>query len=321
MSLNKTLVDYEDLYLAVLEELKIPSTDGTTLGRIKRDINMIYLNHVVPFKPRAWFWLEKKEDIVTYAKVTTGTVTVTVDSASITFSSAPSVSLAGYYFKLAGAPEIIKISAHTAASTSATLETAWPDSASDGSGLSFKAWKDYAELTTTMKQVTQVTHDRMSRPLDLVANVIFDERRARYAELEGYPTIICDGDFSTDLASTQKRVVRWYPACSDKKYILHVTGVQEATPLSADADEPLMPVEDRIVIFYGAASRAWARERNETEATKNWNLFTMKLNEMAAKGGEAPQITQMSVDPDYLVRKRYRRLLKRGYGQSWNSSD
>ena len=226
--------------------------------------------------------------------------------------------MAGRYFKFTGQPEIIKIASHTAASTSAVLETAWP--AATQTAKAFKAWKDYAELTTTMKQVTQITHDRMSRPLDLVANVTFDERRARYPELEGYPVIICDGDFSTDLHATQKRVVRWYPSCWTTKVILHVTGVQEATALSADADEPLMPVEDRIVLFYGACSRAWARERNESEATKNWNLFTMKLAEMAAKGGEAPQKTEMSVDQDYLANKRYRRYFRRG-GVGWNSSD
>lgn len=319
MSLNKTLVDFEDLYLAILEEIKIPTSDGTTLARVKRDINMIYLNHVIPFKPRAWFWLEKKEDIVTYAKRDTGTVTVTIDSTTITFSSAPSTSLAGYYFKLTSQPDIIKIASHTAGATTATLETAWLQAS--GSAKAYKAWRDYAELSTTMKQVTQITHDRRSVPLDLVPNVVFDERRARYPELEGYPTIVCDGDFSTDLASTQQRQIRWYPSCWDTKVMLHVTGVQEATALSADADEPLMPVEDRIVLFYGACSRAWARERNESEASKNWNLFTLKLNEMAAKGGEAPQKTHMSVDSDYTVNKRYRRYFRRGYGQSWNSSD
>lgn len=317
MSANPTLVDFQDIYTAILEELKIPSTDGTTLSRIKRDINMIYLNHVVPFKPRAWWWLEVKQDVVTPVKVTTGTVTVTVNSTTVTFSSAPSVSLTGYWFKLQGAPEIIKISAHTASASTATLETAWPNSGTDGSGLSFKCWKDFASLGSTVKDVVQVTHDRRSVPLDLVANVVYTERRNRYPELEGYPTLANAFDFD----SSGNKQLRWYPSCWDTPVILHVEGRQEATALSADADEPLMPVEDRICLFYGACSRAWARERNESEATKNWNLFIMKLNEMAAKGGDGPQKTTMEADPDYLVNKRYRRYFRRGYGQSWNSSD
>lgn len=311
---NHLLTDFEDIYSAILEEVKIPSTDGTTLARIKRDINMVYLNHVIPFKPRAWWWLEKKEEIQTYEKITTGTVTTTKDSTTVTFSSAPSVSVAGYYFKTEAHPEIIKIASHTAASTTATLEKAWPLAAVSAGG--FKLWKDYASLSSTMKTVIQVTHDRRSAPMDLVANTTFSERRARFPELEGPPELLNVFDFDSD----GNRQIRWYPSAWDKKVTLHVEGRQEATALSADADEPLMPVEDRICLFYGACSRAWARERNESEATKNWNLFMMKLNEMAAKGGEAPVKTQMRVDEDYMVRKRYKRYFRRGYG-NWKSSD
>jgi hypothetical protein len=39
-----------------------------------------------------------------------------------------------------------------------------------------------------------------------------------------------------------------------------------------------------------------------------------KLAEMAGKSGDAPQVTEMKVDPDYTVRKRYRRRMRRGYG-------
>lgn len=307
-----TLVDFEDLYTAILEEVKIPTTDGTTLARIKRDINMIYLNHVVPFKPRAWWWLEVLQDVVTPVKVTTGTVAVAAGGTTLTFSSAPAVDLDNYYFKAEGYPHIIKISAHTAAATTATLETAWPDTALTTS--SFKCWKDHASLASNIKDVVQVSHDRRPAPLDLISNVKFSERRRRYPELEGYP-ILCN---SYDFDSSGNRQIRWYPACSTEKTILHIEGRQEATALSADADEPLMPVEDRIVLFYGGCSRAWARERNESEATKNWNLFIMKLNEMAAKGGDGPQTTEMLPDPDYMVNKRYRRYFGRG-GRRWES--
>lgn len=308
------LVDFEDIYTRILEELKIPSTDGTTLARIKQDINMIYLNHVVPFKPRAWWWLEVKDEIVTPVKVNTGTVAVAAGGTTLTFSSAPASDLDNYYFKADGYPHIIKIASHTAASTTATLETAWPDTALTTSG--FKCWKDFASLDSNIKDVVQVMHDRRSTPCELVANVRFDERRGRCPDIEGPPVLMNVFDFD----SSGNRQLRWFPACWESKTILHVTGRQEATELSADADEPLMPVEDRIVLFYGGCSRAWARERNESEATKNWNLFIMKLNEMAAKGGDGPQITEMATDPDYTVRKRYRRLLRRGHA-NWRSSD
>lgn len=295
------LVDFEDIYTAICEELKVPLTDTTTLGRIKRDINMIYQNHVIPYKPRAWWWLEKKENIVTYEKIDAGTVSVTADSTTVTFSSAPTVSVAGYYIKLTGYPEIVKISAHTASATTATLETAWM--LETASGQSYKCWKDFAPLTATMKDIILVTHDRLSSPLDAMANVEFTEARQRHPHYEGYPIMYNTGDFDTD----GNRIIRWYPACSDTRYQIKIEGRQEAPALSLDADEPLMPVEDRIVIFYGACSRAWSRERNDTEAGKNWTLFMGKLNEMAAKSGDAPQVVEMQTDKYYMRRKRYRR--------------
>lgn len=307
MSAGYKLVDYLDIQNAILEELKIPATDGVTLARVKRDINMIYLNHVIPFKPRAWWWLELKEDITTYEKLETGTVALTEDSTTITFSSAPTIDLDGYHVKLAGYPDILKISSHTASSATATLEKAWCNATV--SGQSYKAWKDYASLNESMKDVVQVLHDRRSHPLDLVSNVKFSELKQRYPDTEGHPRILNTGDFD----SSGNRIIRWYPSCWDTRVVLHIEGRTEATALSADADEPLMPVEDRIVIYYGACSRAWARERNESEASKNWNLFMQKLAEMAGKSGDAPQVTEISTDPDYLVRKRYRRTVRRGY--------
>lgn len=309
------LVDFEDIYSAVLEELKIPSTDGTTLARIKRDINMIYLNEVIPFKPRAWWWLQKKEDVITYEKYDTGTLSVTEDSTTITFSSAPSISLAGYYVKLTGYPEVVKITSHTAATTTATLESAWV--LATASAQDYKAWKDYIALDSDTKEVIQVTHDRMASPLAALTNVKFSEFRARYPETEGFPQYYNTGDFDSD----GNRTISWYPSCWDTKVTLHINSIQEASALNLDADEPLMPVEDRIVLFYGACSRAWARERNEGEAVKNWNLFTMKLKAMAAKSGDAPQVTEMRVDSDYTINKRYRRFNRRGYGRRWESSD
>ncbi len=313
MSAGYKLVDYLDIQNAILEELKVPSSDGVTLSRIKRDINIIYLNHVIPFNPRAWNWLELKQDITTHEKYDTGTVAVTQDSTTITFSSAPDISLTGYYVKLDGFPEIIKISAHTASVATATLQSAWvlEDSATAG----FKAWKDYSSLNASMKDIINVTHDRRGTPLTATNNARFTEDRARFPEFEGYPTEYNFFDFDSDGA----RQIRWFPACWDTRVTLHIEGRQEATALSADADEPLMPVEDRIVLFYGACARAWGRERNESEKAANWNMFMQKLSEMAGKSGDAPQTVAVRVDEGYLIRKRYRRYHNRGVGRRFES--
>ncbi len=308
-----TLVDFQDIYTAICEELKVQLTDGATVARIKRDINMIYLSHVIPFKPRAWWWLEKNQDVQTYAKVTAGTINIVNDSTTVTFSTAPTGSLVGYYLRVGGYEEIIEITTHTAAATTATLKSAWRRGTVTAQG--FTAWKDNIALDSDMKEITQVTHDKMSVPLELCSSTKLNEKRARSPAYEAHPMFVTLGDFDT----SGNRVLRFFPACDDIRHTLHVQGIQEATRLSADADEPMMPLEDRIVLFYGACSRAWSRERNESEANKNWQQFMQKLGQMAAKSDSAPKKTEMSVDPDYLINKRYRRLSRARRGSGWRS--
>lgn len=60
--------------------------------------------------------------------ITTGTVTLTEGSEAFSFSSAPSVSVAGWYLRIDGYEGLWRIGAHTASSTSAELECHWPRS-------------------------------------------------------------------------------------------------------------------------------------------------------------------------------------------------
>lgn len=72
-----------------------------------------------------WYWLKPstRGTITLQPVINTGTVLVTNNSASITFSSAPTPSVAGRYFKIDGHPDTFKISAHTAGATAATLDS------------------------------------------------------------------------------------------------------------------------------------------------------------------------------------------------------
>lgn len=74
-----------------------------------------------------WWWARKDPPGVLnlVASITTGTVNVTNNSTSITFSSAPAISVAGYFFRVNDQPDVFRIASHTAASTSATLDAAY----------------------------------------------------------------------------------------------------------------------------------------------------------------------------------------------------
>lgn len=90
-----------------------------------------------------WYWARSRtrKYLTLKAPYETGNVTVTNNSTSITFSSAPSASLGSFkdrFLKLDDYPEYYRISAHTAGSASATLETEYMNATATAS---FKAIK------------------------------------------------------------------------------------------------------------------------------------------------------------------------------------
>lgn len=94
-----------------------------------------------------WPWARASRPLILelQAKVDTGTVSLTLGSEAGTFSSGPAASLAGWYLKIDGRPEVLRIASHTAAATAFELDGAYPDTT--GTTLSFEAFKLDYDLT------------------------------------------------------------------------------------------------------------------------------------------------------------------------------
>jgi hypothetical protein len=94
-----------------------------------------------------WPWSRARRPLILelQPKFDTGSLTVTLGSEGITFSSAPTVSVAGWYIKIQGRDEVLRVASHTASSTSAELDGLYPDAS--GSALSFVCVKLDYELT------------------------------------------------------------------------------------------------------------------------------------------------------------------------------
>lgn len=92
----------------------------------------------------SWPWARSKKPLVLtlQPKIDTGSVSLTLNSESGTFSSAPTVSVAGWYLKVSGQEGLYRIASHTASSTAFELDSDWPLASLTGS--SFKVVKlDY----------------------------------------------------------------------------------------------------------------------------------------------------------------------------------
>ena len=394
------LKTFSDLYTAVREELGLESTDTTALNRIKRDINIVYQEVVAE---KRWWWLSGKRDVQLPAFTSTGTVSVTQGSATVTLSTAPTASKAGYYFSVDGFSEIYRIDSHTASSTTVKLSRLY--AGTTNTAANYKIWTDRIALPVECKETVEVWHDHHRVALENVGLQEFRRLTTLAPKAEGKPRYYYTGEFE-DFAQTSSisslpalstrasaglvktlvfasgiptsivtkinsgEPVRWrisaagdpsyngdiivasvatttssndtityigveektesatadtamnivaldqeadftrtrglyvYPALSDARVTIHLDFVKEALPLENDSDEPLLPMEDRVVLLYGALHRAWSKERNPEEAARNLTLYSTKLAKMAGKLQDTFDTPRLAPNKRYLTSKR-----------------
>jgi hypothetical protein len=95
-----------------------------------------------------------------------------------------------------------------------------------------------------------------------------------------------------------------YPAITDRRYSILVDYQLNVEELDADSDEPKMPVENRIVLFYGGMWLSANRERDSEWAQENYTLMQKTLMRMAGKTEDTPERPVLRMSRNYLATKR-----------------
>ena len=317
--------DFKDIQDAVIEELKVQSDDTVTINRIKRLINSTYIQEVVPYSN--WKWLYGNTRVVHKARYNSGSASVTPDSATVTLSTAPPVangSYAGYFFAADGFSDIYVISAHTAGSTTVTLASTYQgNSASEAT---FKIWKDQINLPTDCKETTAVWHNYYVQPMEGMGLKKFREQQLLNPRQEAPPSIYYTGDYEDpsggdETESDRYRVIKVYPAVYDKNVTINIDYIKEVTELTDDGDEPVMPMEDRIVLVYGTLARAWGSIARNTEmAQLAKGDYLAKLARMAGKVEDSNDNPQIKPSSTYVKARRAPRFQIFGARQSSSST-
>lgn len=308
------LIDYSDLVRAIRNELKIQSTDTESLNRIKQTINMVYQDEVIPFK--RWWWLLGSVDVQTIPFVGNGTADVTPLTAAITLSIAPSSTLGsfvGYYFSVDNYSEVYTIDSHTAGSTAITISK--PYTGPLNATASYKIWTDKLALPTNLRESVEIRHDHFRSTM---TGLGFQELRrviTASPKAEGRPTYFNVTDYKDpstgdgEHESDRFRILQIYPSVFSSTVTMHVDYVKEAPWLDDDSDEPVLPLEDRIVLYYGALAQLWSSlMRNPEEAARNFGLYQNKLGRMAGKIEEGFDKPVLQPDSFYFRSKRGNRV-------------
>ena len=384
------LKTFKDIQDAVLEELKIQAGDTNEVARIKRDINIVYINEVIAAK--RWYWLRGKTTVQAEPAFFLGKVNVLSNSNQITLTESPASSKKGYYFSTVDFDEIYEIESHVAGTNTMTLSL--PYMGKTNTEARFYIWTDSVRLPVDLRETEEVKNAFDLESLNGIGLQEFEQTVQLNPKMKGRPEHYSTSDyvqvdpyqditglpssstrtsngllktltFSSDVSSLLEagdrievsgsahrsyngefvvasvsttdvtyigeskknetaqedtsivvrklesesnekryRSLLIYPSILESKTTLQVNYIKQPEALENDTDEPQMPLEDRVILLYGALVRAWRRERNPEESANATALFVNKLNEMMNKYQDSMDYPVLQVSKDYLFTKR-----------------
>jgi len=311
------VIDFKDIQDAIIEELKVQASDTVTLNRVQRVVNQVYLQEVVPFA--RWKWLEGSYRVVHKSRYNASTVTVVPNTSTVVMAVTPALSygsFAGKKFAVDGYNEIYYVESHTAGSNTLTLSTEYTGNYSITAG--FKIWTDEVALPLDARETVSVWHNFHSKPMEGTGLQKLRSLMALNPRAEGYPSLYYTGDFSSptedEYEATRFRKMLIHPSINKTDVTLHIDYVKEVTALELDGDEPIMPVEDRIVLVYGALARLWKSVNSDIEQAQLAKAdFMSKLARMAGKVEDSQDPPKLKPDSSYVRTRRAPRFSPQGH--------
>lgn len=244
------------------------SDDATNIKRwINMGIQFVLSNRLWPFQLA-------EEIIQTVTDITTGTVSISASDTALTFSSGPTASVANRYIQLQTSNDWYKITAHTAASTSATISPAYVGTSNLTAG-TYKVRKLLYTTTTPLLQILDmkqlVTPVRLisqsPRETDFFLPLYYDAGNPYYYTMS-----------SPDSSGIPQFSFMLSP---DSIMNIMVRGIKKVTDLSADSDTTIIPtpwhdIPVHMACFYGFQSL------DDTRADKEFLVAEKRIAEMAA---------------------------------------
>lgn len=298
MSSTSQITTFSDAYTDLINRVRQTTGVTATDTLAKRYINIALQDIHLGFDYR-FPWAERQATVRTQASYSTGTVTATRGSATITgvgtaWNTNNDFSIknmrAGGKIVFAGARQPYTISA-VASDTSATLTTAFTETTvSAGTYVYFE--DEYALASDFLRPVDM---QRFSDPMEIW---ILDRNKFR----QRYPTNTTLGrirdavimDSAPSGNTTPVRKVRFGPAPNIFQLVPYAyltanlatssVGVAQ-TGMSADSDEPIIPLRYRHALVYHALSH-WYRDRKDDS------------REVSAKQEYTDIMTRMAMDTE-----------------------
>ena len=277
MSVTSQLTDFADLVEDLQNRVRVQTGITATSNVAKRYINIALQDMHVGFGEK-FTWTERNAILVTQPEYTTGTVTITKGStaltgASTTWDTNNSFSVknmrAGGKIVINGGVEIYTISSVTD-DTNAVLTSAFVQA--DVAAVNYSYFEDEYALDSDFLRPFDIQFFDRNTNIKLIGRREFRQLYPRN-KIPGKPLVasIVDKEFSGSTTPVRK-VTFWKPP--DQEYMipynfitnkLAVSSAGTAqTSLSADADEPIIPLQYRHIIVFHALQH-WYRDKKDDQ--------------------------------------------------------
>lgn len=191
------LKTFGDIIEAAREELKIGSTDTSTINRLKRDFNIVYRETC---NKNRWWWLKRTMSAHVPPFYSQGTCQVFRNNNKVIFTQILGESKKGHKFSVDGSNEIYTIESHTAGTNTIKLSQSFVGNTAFGVG--YKIWNDKIVLPTQLKETVEVLCHNVRAPLEALGNQEYKRLMSAVPKKEGVPSHYFTDDFTEPFSST-----------------------------------------------------------------------------------------------------------------------
>lgn len=155
-------------------------------------------------------------------------------------------------------------------------------------------------LNSNIRHIYQVYHQWSSQPLTEIG-----PQQMRELQESGGPQLdyaqYCT-IFGQDSTGARRLVIYPYP---NSAYTLYIDANTYITPLTADGDEPIMPMQHRQILYHFAMYKLFSFHRNDPKAAEHLGNFNTMLTKIDGESRAEIEFPQLQV--------RYRRARRRNF--------
>lgn len=278
---------FSDLQNEVYAHTGLDSTDATVQTNVSR-----WLNYTQQDVCARWPWpfMHSRESAVTIPDYTTGTVSVSAGSTTVTGAGTTFTATHGsgdYYIQFSSANDWYKVTARASA-TSITIEQAYQPTSSLSAG-TFILRKIFYSLSSSVDRIIDIRN--WNTPMKLIqvdARTLDDLRPDPQSTNSSYGYVAWMTDSSGNIQISP------YPFPSDAR-LLEIRTNKRPTDMSASTDAPTVPNKYAHVLAWGAISIGFSL-KSQFDNANYWN------NKVETRLAEMKREYRMSEDNQPILR-------------------